>query len=181
MLKYLKNFGDRNIYRVALCIIKKNENYCSELSRKENLSNMKCEFIREIFIEKTASNNYVREIITDILIPIRFDRLNDFNHEKEPYFTYNNINFPVYIRSGVNINGYFYCSMNANKFIPVSKSIVDKDEVETYLLMHDNLELWKKDLENIFSEGERRYKESMLKELNNNLSKSDIKIKQLVK
>ena len=181
MWKYFKNLGDKNIYRVALCIIKKNENYCSDLSRKENILNMKCEFIREIFVEKTISNNYVREIITGILIPVRFDRINDFNYDKEPYFTYNHVNYPVYVRAGINMNGYFYCSTSANKFIPVSKAIVDKDELETYLLIHDDLDLWKNDLENIFLEGEKRYKESMLRELNNNLDKTDIKIKQLVK
>ena len=177
MLEKLNNPFDNNVYKVSLFTIKENQTAYIDLSKPKNISLMSCEPIVEIFIETTFSPNYVKEIITGMLIPVRIDECVD-EWKYEDYILYliysntsknlNNINSPVFIRRGKilrNLNDSIFFSTNAKYILPnftlKSNCIPSAKELTSYIEQHKNKEQYLNELKEIFATGERKYQEAL--------------------
>jgi len=187
MLKKLNNMMDKNIYKVNLISIKNNENAYIDLSKKENVAKMTGEVVKQIYIQRTMSCNYVREVITGMLIPVRKELI------ARKYCKYidmencllsgtsflNNNNRPVYILNGIeNGSSFFYLGCN---FYSYDLCKVYNKELSEYIEEHKDVDAWRLELENIFKEGERRYDEAISKNLVSDKTKTAHMVKTLKK
>ena len=163
---------------------------------------MQGEIVEKIFIQKTMSDDYVREVITGMLIPVIREKIATSLSVSptEVFFTsgatsgympfsknhnylvidskdvINKINSPIYIRNAIvsltNEKNYFLLERLFNQ------SMVTKtEELYEYIEEHKNADAWRLELENIFKEGERRYEEAISK----NLVSDNTKIAHIVK
>lgn len=164
MLEYFRCVFDKNIYKVKLYMIKNDNNGDLRLTRQENLQNMQSEFVEEILVRKTASDNYVKELITGILIPVKKEYLDSNDKIISAYKNYrccNNLKSPVFIRNGFNsLSEAYFVSGSWEYFRPISNCIADDDNIEFYTLSHYDVIEWRRILNSYFIEGEKRYKDS---------------------
>ena len=186
MLEKYINRKDKNIYKVNLISIKNNENAYINLSKNDNICNMQGEIVEKIFIQKTMSDDYVREVITGMLIPVIREKIATSGYmpfsKNHNYLVIdskdviNKINSPIYIRNAIvsltNEKNYFLLE-GLFKQSMVTKT----EELYEYIEEHKNADAWRLELENIFKEGERRYEEAISK----NLVSDNIKIAHMVK
>ena len=197
MIEKLNNPFDSNIYKVSLFTIKENQTAYIDLSKAQNISLMSCEPIAEIFIETTLSPNYVKEIITGILIPIRIDEcVHEWKYED--YILYliksthsknlNKITSPTFIRRG-KIREFWddsiFFSTNAKYLFPnftlKSLCIPNSKELINYIEKHKNKEEYLNELKEIFITSEKRYQESISKNKIYNKYHTKKLLKKLIK
>ena len=192
MLENFNNLLDKYIYKISLLSISDKSDVYIDLSRKENILNMREEVVKEIFVQRTSSSNYVREIVTGMLIPVRrelvsinrvyFRELGQWCNFDELHWAYNRANSPTYVKIIRNKNdGFIYldyryhCSM-------LSYFTVKGEELSNYLKEHIDKDKWKSELEKIFSEGEKRYQMLLDKnEISNNRKANSKLVKKLRK
>lgn len=203
MLEKIVNPLDNNIYKISLFIIKKgNFNFASrELSKKENITFiLKAECIKEILVQKTISNNYVKEILTGTLIPVKIEsitkkrdldvnfflqsieRTEDKNtytrNMNYPVTCINKIDSPVYVKRMImEDNHYKSYTFNNGDLKLLSDCIATKKDLIKYHEENNDVFLLKQQLEDIFKEGEIRYSNSLSKVTYSD----DESIKKLVK
>lgn len=179
MLEKINNPFDNNVYKVSLFTIKENQTAYIDLSKAQNISLMSCEPIVEIFVKTTLSPNYVKEIITSMLIPIRIDEcVHEWKYEDYIlYLIYSNslknlnkINNTTFIRKGKIIEIWddsIFFSTNAKYLFPnftiKRLCIPSSKELINYIEQHKNKEQYLNELKEIFITSEKRYQEALSK------------------
>ena len=192
MLRYFDNPMNKNIYKVGLFSIDEDALIYIDLSRKDNIYNMKDKFVKEIFVQETLNNNYVREIITGILIPVRKEEVSIRYIYSEVegccplisnYSPYKNIPFSMtnsltYVKRVKNIDGdnisYIYIYKDIN--LRSSSYIVNGSELTNYFKYHNDINMFKEALSYIFLKGEEIYQDKLNEGNFSDCSKSNNKL-----
>lgn len=171
MLENVRNVLDKKVYKFTLKVISK-ESVDYNNTKEKNISDMETYTYGEVLVQKTMSKNWVREIITGILIPV--------NHIKQYCDVYDGVaykikkrfnNFPVYILS---ISDYTLLGF-VQTYDSFEDSLVDNSEILQYFKIHSDREECEEFLKKAFEIGTHNYQFSQEKG-----TSTKAKVKQLL-
>lgn len=162
---------NKKIYEVPLYFVNQNVVINKENSKIENIldntiyayryTKSSPNYLMMIMVEETFSKKYVKEIITGRLIPTL--RIN--YHELAPFYYSKKIKL----------------TRKSCAFIPVKEmKLVSPTELEKYINTHNNKDSYIDELDNIFSQAEKNYKNAINDKVNEEMNYG-FQIKQLMK
>ena len=197
MFRYFDNPMNKNIYKVGLFSIDEDALIYIDLSRKDNIYYMKDKFVKEIFVQETLNKNYVREIITGMIIPVRkYDASICYIYSEMEgrcplinyYHSYKNIPFSrtnslTYVKRVKNIEKNFDNIIYVYKDINLSSSsyIIKGSELTNYFKYHNDINMFKEALNNIFLKGEEIYQDKLNEGNFSDCSKSNNKYVKMLR
>ena len=141
---------NKKIYKCALLSITPDFVFNNNQSMKENIKNAKLDVIMNIFVKKTINSNYVREIITNKLIPIY--KISKFNtcSRNNGKIVYDIPKSPVFIQ-------VFEIVGDEGLILESGLKEASSDDLKYYSLDHSDKDVYQRELEYYFHRGNKYY------------------------
>ncbi len=161
----------RRIYKCDLLSISPDTVIYSDKSMKKNLENANTNVVATILVKETINIDYVREIVTNKLIPIykivTYDAPGYRHHGTIDHIVPKS---PVFIKISETLG--FEGIIEESDFTPATN-----DEIKEYLTLHNDPKKYKNELEEIFRLGEEYYNNSRAK----GIVTEETEIKRMIK
>lgn len=174
-----RKHNNNNIYKVSLCMIKKDSIAYTDLSREENISNMEYENVGEIYVERcNIPIRYVKELRTGKLILLRKEILDNGN-----IVYIHPVSRPIFVREVINVTDNKRYFEHDKELKLVEDCLLNDEELAAYIDSLSEIKVCdvKKNFDNLFDEAENRYSEALSKNLVSNQGKTTNLVKKLKK
>jgi len=141
---------DKKIYKCSLLSITPDIEVNKGLNMKDNIKNANLNVVMNIFVKRTINSNYVREIITNKLIPVY--KISKFNtcSRNNGKIIYDVPKSPVFVQ-------VFETIGDEGLIIESGFKEACSDDLKYYSLDHSDKDVYRRELEYYFHRGEKYY------------------------
>ena len=169
MLEQIEHPFDKNVYSVCLFTIEKDEQINSNDTSYGDMTRLNRKPVLNLFVRPTLSKDYVKEIITGLLIPVYTSeiKVTDQKDFFDEYFievpNYSPVHIMAYTNKTMTGKDIYFCDdyewfdKEINEFLyhTKNKCIVTNNQINRYLTRHRNKEQFEKEIMAIFQRAEK--------------------------